>query len=71
MIGRYHQMAKRAQYFTNLVHRFNLIPQELDQYLRDNSISDKEHAFLNSLSTFDPDAVVEDDVYDFDADLIS
>jgi hypothetical protein len=44
---RYQEMAKRGQYFAHLAARLNLTPQELDRYLIDKAISDREHAALS------------------------
>ena len=43
MAGRYQHMAKRGQYFANLLERLNVSPAELDEHLVANSIVDTAH----------------------------
>lgn len=43
MAARYQHMAKRAQYFAQLVDLRNVTPAELDAHLLSNSISDAQH----------------------------
>ena len=46
MVGIYHAMAKRGQYFAHLLDRLRLTPAEMDAHLLSNSISDEAHAAL-------------------------
>lgn len=45
-IGKYNLMARRGQYFSNLIDRLNITPSELDAYLQSASISDSVHKLL-------------------------
>ena len=43
MAARYQHIAKRGQYFANLVDSLNVTPIEMDAHLMANSISDAQH----------------------------
>lgn len=45
-VGDYHEMARRAQYFKGLMHKLNLTPDGLRQWVRAHSITAQEHDAL-------------------------
>lgn len=61
MAARYQEMAKRGQYFAHLAERLNLTPQEMDEYLMANSITDAQHSLL--LGESEPDEIQQFELF--------
>lgn len=68
MSAKYQTMAKRGQYFANLMEKMNICQSELEAHLKANSISDAAHKLLLDkksvsayplLSLFEDDPVIE------------